>query len=260
MRRLNIFAKGNVDVFDSLCHCRVGGAIVWNGINEVLRERGAGVMARVRHEPSTGGRGLLHPPELHSPLAACPQALEPYSLALQASGEAFATDADAIVLSILSDVSMRQHESLETGGQVYINHLDRLDAETSAWLARTHVRTELPTVEEARSNLLEVISRIRARTQAPVLIYNVSPVGPGRIAHSFLGLEDSLATRIRRFNLMLVEVSEAAGVSIVDVESVVAKAGADRVKHDFNHLTGEGNRLVAEEVLRVLEDYGLLDP
>ncbi|HEY5410217.1 MAG TPA: hypothetical protein VIJ94_05760, partial [Caulobacteraceae bacterium] len=70
---------------------------------------------------------------------------------------------------------------------------------------------------------------------------------------------DSLAVRIRRFNLMLMDLSRQTGVSIVDVDSIVAKAGADRVKLDFNHLTGEGNRLVAEEVVRVLEDYGLFD-
>ncbi len=259
MRRLNIFAKGNVDVLDSLCHSRMGGDLVWNGLNEVLRERGVGVVARVRHEPSTGGRGLLYPPAVDSPLAGCAEALEPYPLALQASDALFLTNADAIVLSVLSDVSMRQHRSRDTGAQVYVNHLRGLNGEAAAWLAQTHEHTDLPTVEEAFGNLLEVISRVRARTEAPILIYNVSPVAPGPIAHCFAGLEDSLATRIRRFNLMLVELSEKTAVSIVDVDSVVAKAGADRVKLDFNHLTGEGNRLVAVEVLRVLEDYGLLD-
>ncbi len=258
MRRLKIFAKGNVDVFDSLHACRIGGEVVWNGVNELLRARGLGA-ARIRHETSTGARGLLHPPATGGPLAACPAALESYPLAMQASGELFVTDADAIVLSILPDVVMRHFRSRENGGHVYINDQGPLDAAAAAWLAETHVITDLPGVEETHAAWLEILSRIRAHTQAPVLIYNLSPVGPGPIVHCFLGLEDTLFERIRRFNLMLIKLSEETGVSIIDVESVVAKAGADRAKLDLHHLTGEGARLVAEEVVRVLEDYGLFD-
>jgi hypothetical protein len=39
---------------------------------------------------------------------------------------------------------------------------------------------------------------------------------------------------------------------------IVARGGADRLKIDALHLTAEGCRLVAEEVLRILEDFGLL--
>ena len=258
MRRLKIFAKGNVDVFDSLHACRIGGQVVWNGINEVLRARGLG-SARIRHETSTGARGLLHPPALDSPLSACPAALDPYPLAMQASGEVFATDADAIVLSILSDVAMRHFRDRESGSYVHIEDHGRLDAAASAWLNASQVMSPLPSAGETHDALREILSRIRAHTPAPVLIYNLSPIAPGPIAHCFLGLEDSLAARIRRFNLMLIELSQETGVSIVDVESVVAKAGADRVKLDLHHLTGEGARLVAEEVVRVLEDYGVFD-
>ena len=69
---------------------------------------------------------------------------------------------------------------------------------------------------------------------------------------------DTFATRIRRFNLGLADLSERTGVSIIDVDSLLARAGADRLKLDALHLTAEGYRLVAEEVVRVLEDLGLL--
>ena len=259
MRRLKIFAKGNVDIFESLHTCRIGGQIVWNGVNEVLRERGSDAVIRLRHERSTGCRGLLHPPSQGTALAAQAAALQPFPLAVQASPELFTTDADAIILSILAEVGMRHHRDKQSGGHVFINHMSQLDEATSAWLGGSHDFTDLPSPEEAHRNLVEILSRIRAHSQAPVLIYNVSPIAPGPITHCFLGLEDSLAARIGRFNLMLMELSRETGVSIVDVDSVVAKAGADRVKLDFNHLTGEGARLVAEEVVRVLEDYGLFD-
>ncbi len=259
MRRLKIFAKGNVDVVESLHDCRVDGRLVWNGVNDVLRARNLGALIRLRHETSTGGRGLVHAPAAEGPLALCPQALEPFPLVMQASQEIFESDADAIVLSILADVAMRQHRSIQSGSYLFVNHPTLLDEASSDWLRRTHVLADLPTPEEAYENLLEAITRIRAHTRSPILIYNMSPIAPGPITHCFLGFEDGIAARVRRFNLMLIELSQQTGASIVDVESVVAKAGADRVKLDVNHLTGDGNRLVAEEVVRVLEDYGLFD-
>ena len=259
MRRLKLFAKGNVDVLETLHDCRIGGQPVWNGINQALRERDLKAVVRLRHETSTGARGLVHPPAADDPIARETAALEPHPLAMQASRALFETDADAIVLSILPDVAMRHHRSLETGGYLTVSHAALLAEATAARLRQSHVDAGLPTVEETFANYLEVVSRIRTRTQAPILIYNLSPIAPGPVTHCFLGLEDSIATRIRRFNLMLVELSERTGVSIVDVDSLVAKAGADRVKLDISHLTGEGARLVAEEVVRILAEYGLFD-
>jgi hypothetical protein len=39
----------------------------------------------------------------------------------------------------------------------------------------------------------------------------------------------------------------------------VACAGADRLKIDLLHLTAEGWRLIAEEVVRILHESGCLD-
>jgi lysophospholipase L1-like esterase len=47
-------------------------------------------------------------------------------------------------------------------------------------------------------------------------------------------------------------------VSIVDVDTIIGRAGADEFKLDAMHLTPEGYRLVAEEVVRVLGDLGVM--
>ena len=70
-RILRIFAKGNVDVRDSLLWSRVGGVLEWNGINEVIRARHPGVLAKIKHEtctrldliPLPGEVPPLEPPE-----------------------------------------------------------------------------------------------------------------------------------------------------------------------------------------------------
>jgi hypothetical protein len=64
---------------------------------------------------------------------------------------------------------------------------------------------------------------------------------------------------VRRFNLGLAELATRLDFSIVDVDRIVACAGADRLKVDLVHLTAEGLRLVTEEVVRILEERGCFD-
>ena len=105
-------------------------------------------------------------------------------------------------------------------------------------------------------NLTRIIARLRERSRAPILIYNVSAVVPGDSVHCYEGMGEIFANRIRRFNLGLVELSRQTGISIVDVDTLLARAGADRLKLDTIHLNAEGCRLVAEEVVRILDDLG----
>ena len=114
-------------------------------------------------------------------------------------------------------------------------------------------------VEDSMANFEEIIRRLRAKGDAPVLIYNVSSIVPGETIHCHQGMEDSLSTRIRRFNLALAELSQRTAVSVIDVDRIVASHGAQSFKFDATHLTAAGCRAVAEEVLRVLDDYGCLD-
>ena len=65
--------------------------------------------------------------------------------------------------------------------------------------------------------------------------------------------------RVRSFNLGLARLSAQLGFSIVDVERIAACAGAERIKVDLMHLTAEGWRLVAEEVVRILGERGCFD-
>jgi hypothetical protein len=116
----------------------------------------------------------------------------------------------------------------------------------------------LISVEAALANFEAIVRRLRARGDAPVLIYNLSSVAPGERVHDYRGLEDLASTRIKRLNLGLIELSQRTGISVIDVDAIVARGGADRLKIDTTHLTAEACRLVAEEVVRVLDDLGVL--
>ncbi len=258
MNRVTLFAKGNVDVHDSLHSCRIGGEVLFNGINEVVRTRYPGNTVRVRHETATRSDALLSanddPP---AELVGRARLLGSHKAETQFSAAVFSTDADAIVLSIMPDIATRLMRHRDLGYLFYPHEMETWDAEERAWLRQEFVEIDRLDAATSMSNHMRIVERIRDRSDAPILIYNVSAIIPGEMIHCFQGLDDSLSTSIRRFNLGLIELSQATGVSIIDVDALVAQAGAERLKLDAFHLTAEGYRLIAEEVARVLDDLGL---
>jgi hypothetical protein len=258
VRRLNIFAKGNVDVHDSLHSCRIGGEVLWNGINDIVRRHGATV--RLRHETWTRSDAILQangivPSELTN------HALElgSYPVQSQFSAALFENNtADAFVFSILGETATSLVRHNAAGFLFYPADYDRWEAADRDWLRRDFARLDLLDVDTSMNNLRAIIDRIRERSEAPILVYNVSPIVPGETVHCLQGLGEIYATRCRRFNLGLAEISEELGISIVDVDSILARAGADRMKIDAMHLTPEGYRLVAEEVVRILVDLDVM--
>jgi hypothetical protein len=257
VRRLTVFAKGNNDVRDSLHSMRVAGEIRWNGINELVRERFPDAIVRVRHEICTRSDALLAAGgEVPAELSAWRLPLEPYTPAAQFSEALFATDADAIVLSLQPDVVSQLLVHRRDGYLFYPQNW-------AAWSAADQLRLRdefapAPALDADASmrNFARIIGRLRQRSPAPILIYNLSSVIPGETVHCHQGLEGILSTRIRQFNLGLAELSESTGISVIDVDAIIARAGAERLKIDALHLTAAGYRLIAEEVLRVLDDLG----
>jgi hypothetical protein len=255
--RLTIFAKGNLDVRDTLHLQRVGGEIRWNGINEVVRVRHPGTVVRVRHETATRSDGLLAATgKVPDALAARGLPLGAYPLASQFSRALFEADADAYVLTIQPEIPVQLWRERSDGTLVFTNGFWGWSDADRRWFAERYATTDLLDTATSMRNFAEIVARLRARTDAPTLVYNVSSVVPGDRAHCLLGHGETLATRIRRFNVALADLSAATGVSIVDVDAIVARGGADLLKLDAFHLTAEGCRYVAEEVVRVLDELG----
>jgi len=261
LSRLKIFAKGNLDLRDSLHLHKLGGTLVWNGINELLRARRPASVARVQHE--TWGRSDA----LLAATGTAPESLlrqdlplAPFTVESQFSRAVFETDADVIALSIQPDVFSRLARHRRDGFLFYPHRNSTWSPEQRAWLREECSAVDFLDVETSMANLARIIARIRERSQATILIYNLSSVIPGERIHSYEGLDELFSTRIRRFNLGLIGLSRETGISIIDVDGLLARAGAERLKMDAIHLKGEGSRLVAEEVVRVLDDLGCLPP
>lgn len=260
MKRLQLFVKGNVDVHDSLHSCRIGGTLEWNGVNEVMRAQFPGTTIRIKHETLTRSDALLAASgEIPSDFASLSLPLEPYSQAMQFSRAIFDTFCDAVVLTIQPDVCTVLYQHRCDGYTIYPNNLAEWRPAARAWLRDEFILLGRLDCETSMAQLEKIIARLRAERDVPVLIYNVSSFVPGEISHCLQGLGDTFPRRARRFNAALEDLSERTGISIIDVETIVARGGADRLKIDALHLTAQGYRLVAEEVARVLHDIGLLD-
>lgn len=259
MPRLNIFLKGNLDLRDSLHSLRLNGELQWNGINEIVRARYPDTTVRLRHETWNRSDALLQsegvvPEDLKQhdlPLGA-------YSATSQFSRALFDTKSDAIILSAMPDIANHLYRHKEAGYLFFANAHEIKAPEQRQWVQSCFERVSLLDVDQSMDNLAAIIDRCQAESDAPILIYNVSSISPSDSLHCFLGLEDSLSTRIKRFNLGLIELSQKTGVSIVDVDTILARHGTDHLKIDTLHLNAEGCQLIAETVVNILDDLGCL--
>lgn len=257
MRRLTLFAKGNVDVHDSLHSCRIGGEVLWNGINELLKDRD--VLVRLKHETWTRSDAILAASgQVPEALRARTLPLGTYPAPSQFSQAIFETPADAVIMSILGETATELVQHTGEGFLFYPASSETWSPENRQWLRSDFLRRELLDVTASMNNLRQIIERLHSTSDVPILIYNVSSIIPGETVHCLQGLGEIYSTRCRRFNLALAELSEETGISIVDVDAIIGRAGADKLKIDAMHLTPEGYRLIAEEVVRVLEDLGVL--
>ncbi len=258
MKRLTIFAKGNLDVRDTLHSQRLGDRLAWNGINEILRERHA-CSARVKHETFARSDALLAADgTIPDALLRRGLPLSPYPLETQFGSALFDVDPDAYVLSIQPDISINLLRHRSEGFLFYPHNWPAWAEADQAWLKESFVSAGYLEPAESMANLRRIVEQLRARSAAPILIYNVSSVVPGENVHIYSGMEDLLSTRSRRFNLALIELSQETGVSIIDVDSILAREGATRLTYDTLHFNAGGCRAVAEEVVRVLDDLGCL--
>ena len=188
MRRINLFAKGNVDVHDSLVVSAVGGAVRWNGINEVVRARFPGRTVRVRHETSALFHALIStdgtvPAELRGRSLD----LGPYPLESQFSRRALATPCDAVVLSLLGEVMLSQVRHKRDGYLFYPHGCHGWPEADRRWLRDGFEQQGRLDADASMAHLARVCEAVRAAGTPHVLVYNTSAVVPGERIHCYQG-------------------------------------------------------------------------
>lgn len=165
---------------------------------------------------------------------------------------------DIIILSLLPDLCYSLWQNSRTGRWLALPPEDG-----DGWhipLAQAgYTEAGLPTAAQFRAALLDLIQAIKERLDAHVLVFNASSIIPGDRTFRFFQQPDTPALRIHKFNLALIDVSIAEGISIIDVDRLVADAGGvQQVSAPLTYRPAVQQAL-AQEALRVLEDIGFFE-
>ena len=258
MTRFRLFAKGNSDVADALFGCSDQRG-QWGGLNQHFRETDQPHRMRLMHETATRSDALLAAGGVVPDALSGIELAWPYGAESQFSTLVFDEEVDAVALSLQGDINVKLMRHRSSGAMFYPGAITRPDSDVKAWLRKECQPLPPLPVDQAMAFLASVIDRIRARhPQVAVLVFNLSEFVPGDETFSQFGVEESLALRIKRFNLAAMELTKQPGVGIVDVNRIVAEHGARTLKLDAVRVNSIGSRLIAIEAARVLAQLGII--
>ncbi|MCB0311428.1 MAG: SGNH/GDSL hydrolase family protein [Bdellovibrionales bacterium] len=257
-KRVRLFLKGNSDLHDSLVVFKNDGKVEWNGIGEFLTALPERVLCHATHE--LFGRSDL----LRCDVTGPPEDLQKFApsirpFLLERKTKLYEGPYDAFIFSIQADVTHTLLRHVHSG-YLFAPGMEHCwpDA-TREWMKEHCERVELLTVSESIGNFEEIVTELRSRSNAPILVSNMNPHMLFEHVSCFQGVPIGLSERISAFNSELRGLSRRTGVSIIDVEKLFALQGVRSLSVAPMHYTARAYRIVAEEVFRVLEEYGLWD-
>jgi hypothetical protein len=113
--------------------------------------------------------------------------------------------------------------------------------------------------EESKENWARFIRLVKQASGAHIIVFNCSPLDPTDQVHNYHRTDDTLSVRAQRLNFALMQLSTLEGISIIDVERLVAELGGDQ--HVLQPLlySAEAYASMCGEFLRVLEDIGFFE-
>jgi hypothetical protein len=170
-----------------------------------------------------------------------------------------------ILLSIGPNVARTGYRHKEHGfvvdpGGGWLNQsLDTIlnDPSSVARFREDFVPIGMISLDDFVANFTRLITLLRARTGAHVLVYSMLTVEPGSRIHNLQLVKYFPPLRQREFVVALAELSRALDYSIVDVDRIAKRFGI-QAPLDFGQLPLELNLLLAREVVRIIQDLGVL--
>jgi hypothetical protein len=169
-----------------------------------------------------------------------------------------------VVLSILPDLSRTVYRHRASGyvvdpGTAWLNNLASALADLSmaTWFRENFESLGRISVEEFTENYRRLIPAIKRETGAHVLVFNSLEIEPFDPTHDYSLRNLKSASRRRRFNIALAELSRELDFRVVDVDRVLKEQGVDR-QVDFSHFPVDRMRAVAGEAHGILRELGVL--
>ena len=170
---------------------------------------------------------------------------------------------DVIILTGAADVIRsvyrhREHDFLvDPGGFWLTQTLDNVLADTSTveWFNKNFRKVGRMTVDQFRDSFAQLLTEIKERTGAHVLVFNILTVDPSDQTHNYGLVKQPDSARRRTFNIARAELSREYDFDIVDVDRAL-KMGGVQGQVDFAHFTEDQMAPMAQEVHRILTTRG----
>lgn len=166
-----------------------------------------------------------------------------------------------IILSIGSDVSRTLHRHKEHGylvdiGGWWLNEsLEKAihNTEVLEWFKKNFESIGKIKVEDFSRNMEKMITVLRERTGAHVIVLNSLVLDPLKPVHNYQQLNQAHSRRRRDFHLALVELSARLDFHIIDVDRALKGQGV-REQVDFAHFPVEGMMPIGEQAFRIFKE------
>ncbi|MGH8873981.1 MAG: hypothetical protein ACRDVM_01840, partial [Acidimicrobiia bacterium] len=114
--------------------------------------------------------------------------------------------------------------------------------------------------QEYTRDMQAAIHLLKEHVGAHVIVFNASTVVPGVAISNYHGLDaDAPPLKAHKVDLALMELSILEGISIVDVDRLLAEIGAGRHVLGLLDYSPEASDVICRELFRVIEDYGFFE-
>lgn len=147
---------------------------------------------------------------------------------------------------------------VDPGGWWLNQSMDQVlgDLSAATWFRQQFRSAGRLTAEAFADAFGQVVTEVRERTGAHVLVFNTLVLDPQNPIHSYRFVAAPATLRRRRFALALAEVAADRGAHVIDVDHVLKGSGVD-TQVDFAHYSAHEQGLIADEVTRVLDELGV---
>jgi hypothetical protein len=152
----------------------------------------------------------------------------------------------------------RQHGFLIDPGGAWLQSIDAVlgDMEKVAWFRKNFQSVGMIAVDAFVENYTRIITLLRARAGAKILVLNTLTIEPGNLTHNYQMAKYPHARRLREFNIALWELSRKLDFAVVDVDRILKCAGT-RSQTEFAHFLPQHNLFIAHEAFRIMCDLGI---
>ncbi|MCI0645767.1 MAG: hypothetical protein L0346_12910 [Chloroflexi bacterium] len=260
---VRLFLKGNEDLVASLLARPEGGTVLDHAFRDWVGEKYDGTVAvQITHEPCWRADLLLQQLEgVSLPDELRQQGLDDDFIAAQFQSRLLEGPVDVVALSLQPEIAHELWQHRQAGYLLYPppGWEQRWSPAQRRWFQEQFTPRGHITVAEFRQSFTRLVRYLKDELKAQVIVYGCASFDPDDTSHNYYQVADTLALRAHRFNLALIELSRQEGISLVDVDRLLAELGGRaHVRRVFEY-SPEAYQAIGREFLRIVEDSGFFE-